>query len=399
MTTPGAGRLRVVYYTRPAFLDHSLPFVRALAERADVHLLLELSPEERAAGVFGEARLGGRPGVRSARGAVRDGYLREVRSIVAKVRSFDQVLNPARRAFAPASLLVSARAAWHVRSLRPSVIHFEDVTGRSAPLLVLTPGVPKVVAIHDARTHLGERAGRAEAIRRLAVQRATRLLFFSRFSQTQFGTAGTRPPSTVIPLGPKLVWSEHPGRAVAERAPTLLFFGRLSAYKGLDVLYAALPAIAAAVPGLRVVIAGRPNLDYRLPDAPRLPAGATLETCFAQVDGPTVRRLFGEASAVVLPYLEASQSGVVQTAFAFDTPVIASAVGGLPEAIEDGRTGRLVPPADPAALAAACIELLGDAELRARMRERIHSLVTTELSWDRAAEALLRVYADMEHAA
>ena len=105
-----------------------------------------------------------------------------------------------------------------------------------------------------------------------------------------------------------------------------------------------------------------------------------------------MRRLFEEASLVVLPYVEASQSGVVQTAYAFHTPVVASAVGGLPEAVVDGITGRLVPPKDPSALAAAVSELLLNKTLRARMREGIRQLEDTEFGWPRAARKLTDLY-------
>ena len=187
---PDMGALRVAYITRPAFLDHSLPLVRALAERATIHVLLELSPEERAAGVFGEEGIIARAGVRSARSAVEAGYLAEERAFLDATASFDFIVHTSRRAWAPGSLAVTALAARRLHELRPHVVHFEDLTVRSSPLLFGAPG-QKVVAIHDARTHLGERATRAEAVRRLAVRRADRLLFYSRFSQSQFGQAAT----------------------------------------------------------------------------------------------------------------------------------------------------------------------------------------------------------------
>src|SRR5512146_668340 len=76
--------------------------------------------------------------------------------------------------------------------------------------------------------------------------------------------------------------------------------------------------------------------------------------------------LFRNASVVVLPYIEASQSGVVPLAYQYGKPVVATHVGGLPEAVENGRTGLVVPPRDERALASAILRLLGDAELRQR---------------------------------
>jgi glycosyltransferase involved in cell wall biosynthesis len=59
---------------------------------------------------------------------------------------------------------------------------------------------------------------------------------------------------------------------------------------------------------------------------------------------------FSAADVVVLPYLEATQSGVVQVALGFEKPIIATSVGGMPEAVHEGETGLIVPPADSDAL-------------------------------------------------
>src|SRR6185369_16016966 len=116
---------------------------------------------------------------------------------------------------------------------------------------------------------------------------------------------------------PKLVWSENGAPRQISAQPSVLFFGRLSAYKGLDVLYAALPAIAERVPDVRVVIAGRPGPGFVAPPLPMLPDTAEVVTHFGPIDALLLRCLFEEASVVVLPYVEASQSGVAQTAYAF----------------------------------------------------------------------------------
>jgi glycosyltransferase involved in cell wall biosynthesis len=167
----------------------------------------------------------------------------------------------------------------------------------------------------------------------------------------------------------------------------------MAQYKGLDVLYAALPSIARRVPHLHVVIAGEPVKGYAPPAGPQLPADVELVTHFRKVDTPTLRRLFQQACVVVAPYIEASQSGVVQTAFSFRKPVVASALGGLPEIVRDGVTGRLVPPGDAEALADAVAEVLLDDGLRGRMRSAIERGEASEFGWAPIARELLKVYA------
>jgi D-inositol-3-phosphate glycosyltransferase len=138
----------------------------------------------------------------------------------------------------------------------------------------------------------------------------------------------------------------------AERV--LLFFGYVRKYKGLDVLLEALARLPLDL-GLHLLVAGEfydPEAGYHnqirsLGIAERV----TLRSDYLPND--QVHLYFSAADAVVLPYRSATQSGIAQIAYNFDTPVIATDVGGLREVVLDDRTGLLVPPGDPSALADA----------------------------------------------
>jgi len=95
---------------------------------------------------------------------------------------------------------------------------------------------------------------------------------------------------------------------------------------------------------------------------------------------------------VVLPYIEASQSGVIPVAYTFAKPVIATTVGGLPEMVDDGQTGYLVPPRDERALANAVVRLLQDQTLRRRMGANGKLKVETECSPDQVAQQTSAIY-------
>jgi starch synthase len=95
---------------------------------------------------------------------------------------------------------------------------------------------------------------------------------------------------------------------------------------------------------------------------------------------------------LVLPYVEATQSGVVPLAYRHGKPVIATTVGGLPEVVYDGRTGRLVPPGDTLALAAAIVDVLGDGQRQAVMSAQARQEFETTYDPVRLAAQTLRVY-------
>jgi glycosyltransferase involved in cell wall biosynthesis len=130
------------------------------------------------------------------------------------------------------------------------------------------------------------------------------------------------------------------------------------AYKGLLNLLEAMPAALARVPDLHLLVVGE-FWDDREPydDAVRsngLDGKVTIVDRY--VPNEEVAGYFGSADLVVLPYVTATGSGIVQMAYAFGKPVLTTLVGSLPEVVDDGRTGFLVEPGDSRALAGAMAE-------------------------------------------
>ncbi|MEM7395431.1 MAG: glycosyltransferase [Verrucomicrobiota bacterium] len=132
----------------------------------------------------------------------------------------------------------------------------------------------------------------------------------------------------------------------------LLFFGYIRKYKGLAVLLEAMKRLPADE-GFHLLIVGEFYDDKsQYQDAlDNLSNQITLVDRY--VGNDEVPLYFSACDLVAAPYLTATQSGVIQIAYGFTRPVVASAVGGIPEAVVEGRTGYLVPPSDPEKLADA----------------------------------------------
>ena len=143
----------------------------------------------------------------------------------------------------------------------------------------------------------------------------------------------------------------------------ILFFGLLRPYKGLDTLLTAF----REVEGAELWIVGNPRMDVE--PLRRLAAEAPGRVRFVTrfVEDAEIPPIFRRADLVVLPYRDAEHSGVLYTGLAFGKPLVLSAVGGFPEVATTGAA-RLVPPGDPAALAAALSELTADPAARERAR-------------------------------
>lgn len=171
-------------------------------------------------------------------------------------------------------------------------------------------------------------------------------------------------------------------------APVLLFFGFIRKYKGLHVLLDALPQVAQALPGVRLLVAGEFYDDPSSYHAQIETHGLQEHVCLhaGYIPADDVPTFFAAADVVVQPYVSATQSGVAQIAFHFDKPLIITDVGGLAEVVPHEHAGLVVPPEDPDALAAAIIRYFQQ-ELQARLTDGVRE-EKKKYSWDRLYEAV-----------
>lgn len=146
----------------------------------------------------------------------------------------------------------------------------------------------------------------------------------------------------------------------------LLFFGYVKPYKGLDILLEAMPLVLAKIPQLRLTIAGEVYGDASIYQEIIAKNGISKSIDFQNryISNEEVKDFFLKADVSVLPYKHATQSGIIQLSYAFGLPVIASSVGGIPEVINQGKTGSLVPVNDAKALAAAIIDFYETFDLK-----------------------------------
>jgi glycosyltransferase involved in cell wall biosynthesis len=170
----------------------------------------------------------------------------------------------------------------------------------------------------------------------------------------------------------------------------VLCFGRMLPYKGISELIASAGWITRERANVRFVIAGDgPSLAEARAEAP---PDADIEWIDRFVTDGEVAQLFLDADIVALPYIEASQSGVLSLAATFGKPVVTTRVGSLHEVVEPSRMGLLVHPGAPRDFARALLELADDPVKRAEMGKNAHQVAETTLSHTAVAEHALRIY-------
>ena len=169
-----------------------------------------------------------------------------------------------------------------------------------------------------------------------------------------------------------------------------LFFGRISPYKGVDVLLEAYSAIEGEKP--KLVIAGSGQFWFDL--AP-YEADPNIVLINEYIENEDLLGLLERSSFVVVPYRDATHSAVIATAYALSKPVVASDVDGLKEVVVDQVTGRLVAPGAVGALQEAMESLFRcPDELKAYTCAIEREKKSGKISWNRITQAYLSLYSE-----
>jgi glycosyltransferase involved in cell wall biosynthesis len=204
-------------------------------------------------------------------------------------------------------------------------------------------------------------------------------------------------PPGYTPLPEPPVGDRPFARSIGVEGPYLLFVGRLASNKGLLGLLDAFRSLAAHDPSSTLVIVGedggmRPALEAK---ATALGLGSRVRFTGFVADERLLASAFREARLFVLPSEYEAFGLVILEALAQGTPAVASRVGGIPEFLEDGKAGRLVPPNDPVALASMLETLWDDGPTRLRLGAYGRDVVVPRYSWDRVVDELERVFHDV----
>ncbi len=269
----------------------------------------------------------------------------------------------------------AARLVRRVERIDPDVVHVQWLPRPELDLRWLrriSTDRPLVLTAHDA---LPRRARAARAWPEV-LEAAERVVVHSHRAVEQLVEVGLGRER--IARIPHPVFEGEPLPPAEGR--TLLFFGLIRDYKGLDVLLRALPDI----PEARLVVAGDP-LDP-VPDG----GGGQVEWRLGFVPEAELPALMGRAAAVVLPYRRLDSSGVLATAIGYRRPVVVTDVGSLGEIVREFGAGEVVPVDDPHALAEACTRLLEPKALAAAAKGAERA--AKELTWEKAAAEHDRLY-------
>ncbi|MEI6777903.1 MAG: glycosyltransferase family 4 protein [Chloroflexales bacterium] len=311
-------------------------------------------------------------------------------------------------ALAAATLALLRRLAAARRAGQPFDLvqaHWVLPNGPPAALAARAYGLPLVISLHGSDIYVAERSRAIATVASVAFRNAAAVTACSADLRERGVRLGARPTTaTVIPYGVNSqdFRPDEDARAsvraelgLDEGTPLVIGLGRLVAKKGFGVLLDAWPQVLAQSPQATLCIVGYGDLRDSLEEQARRLGIAARVRFSGQLERRRAAAYITAADVFALPIVREGVDGLPNAlleAMGAGRPVVASRVAGVPDVIDDGVHGMIVPERDPAALASAILRLINDRPFAEQLGRAARARVEQELTWEKTCERFERVY-------
>lgn len=279
-----------------------------------------------------------------------------------------------------------------IQDFNPDVIHYIGFPSLYEIPLTLKYGRKCLVTVHDPLPHVITIKTKILRLLRLATIKSVGHFLLLNRNQTEGFKSYYHIPTEKIwysRLGNFEVIKVM-GDLSAESDNSILYFGRISPYKGLDYLLPAFTKIQKKYPNVNLVIAGGGKYYF---DIEEYKKNSQIQFVNRYVSVDELATLVRKCQFVICPYTSATQSGVVASALALTKPVVVTKVGGLPDMIVDGESGLLIKPCDVAEIASALDYMLSAPDRVVAMTKFIQQQEKTgENSWEKISSIYVDYY-------
>ena len=386
--------MTVVYYMQVCFLDVAIELVNVLKKHVDLHVLIEITPHGKNLTILEVGDIPTNKTLVHPSELLTENSYRTLQSYFKGVASVHFVVHPHKSGLSYSTLQTNNRVWRYIKQFKPDIIHFETVGMRAIGMLPYLKAFKNVcITIHDPVPHSGESTWKLTLPRLFFFNMPvkTKFLFYSQFAKQQFEGhyKKIRKPKQVLQMSPYGFLRQLVNKAPIDKRH-ILFFGRISPYKGIDQLLKAMPAVLQEFPNERLIIAGKMVPGFELNQNIINTFRSNICLIEKHIPNDELAELIQGAKFIVCPYKDATQSGVLMTAFGLQTPVIATNVGAFPEFIQHDVNGLLVDSDDADDLSERIRYALRYDHYRAWQQNIIKS--SHEDLWGRNKDILLEAY-------
>ncbi|WP_147534483.1 glycosyltransferase family 4 protein [Bacillus marasmi] len=275
-----------------------------------------------------------------------------------------------------------------IKKIDPEVVHFMSPHPLNIPLSFLLKKYNNVMTVHDPEPHPGEKITKVHYYYNKIATRylADKIVIHGKSHNNALKKMKVDKKAKYIKMG---IEPANEVITVLPREKTVLFFGRIQPYKGLDLFIKSAILLEEKRKDIKFIIAGDGNIEEYSELLGRI---NNLEIHNYLIPEQEIENLFKKSSIVVLPYTSASQSGIIPIAYYYSRPVIVTNVGALPEYVENYSTGLIVENVDEESVSKAIMDLLLDENELLRMSKKSFEKLRDDLSIDVMCKALINYY-------
>lgn len=381
--------MRVLYLSDPYFADCDFPLVKALKEKnIDITYMIVLSPYNLKSTLF----------------SIKNQYDQNdiiPASYYPEIMEYKNYMNLNNVFIANCisskdssylSLSMTFKIIKFIKKEKFDVIHIDRMLSMWNLILYFLFGNKILLTVHDPFPHSGEKSLRKKLNYKIAMY-FTKFFVLLNKAQKQIFCDFYKISSDRVFINNLGVYDNirtYAKDSITRKINNVLFFGRISPYKGVEYLCKAMKKVREVIPNATLTIAGGGKLYFDIREYKNYD---WIDIRNRYIDMPELAELLQQCSLSVCPYIDATQSGVIMTSYSMCVPVIATDVGGLSEMVDNNKSGILVKPKDIESLASSIIKMLNEPRLLDNMRQYImNEYFNGEKSWANISINYIDIY-------
>lgn len=282
----------------------------------------------------------------------------------------------------------------HMKMQKADLLHSTWPFSRQRRLLYFFK-IKKIFTIHDPFPHSAQYSKESDSDRILAFHKADKLVLLNGVQMDEFCKYYSINKGKIVisKMGVFDYLKEIKPIGVVPKYKYILFFGQIQPHKGVEYLLQSMLEVHKVHPDVVCIIAGKGTYDFSKELYERLDY---IEFRNYYITIPELVMLLQHALFAVCPYKDATQSGVVQTAFSMNLPLIVTNVGALSKAVFDGITGCVVPPCDVKSLADSIIDLINNEEKLILYKSNINNMWHEKMKWNDIVQIYINMYTNIK---
>lgn len=379
--------MKILYLSLPGFADSDLPLIREYQRRGDdITYVMDLIPMSKNTTIVNIENI-----IQENDLIKADRYTELL--LYKKYINFEKfyILNrTSNRRYSISALSLMLRFIRFIKKEKFDVIHttypfraFDTVLYKFSKKMVMT--------FHDPFPHTGEINFLKEIYRKLALRKVNRFVLLNKKQKECFlKTYNIKEDRVLVNQMGLFDFLNIFKNEKNKPSLKVLFFGRISPYKGLEYLCEAMINVRKKIPHAELIIVGSGKIYF---DYTPYKDKEFIHLYNKYIDTPTLAKYLSDCIFTICPYVDATQSGVILTSFALNKPVVATDVGGLSEMVKNDKTGLLIEPRNVQALSDAIISLFENPDKLKSFEENIKTEYETgDKSWKAIADKYIKFY-------